>query len=50
MTKQELCKKIEIMRENLHDLINNFGIESNIVLNYSQELDRLLCQLENVDN
>jgi len=48
MTKQELCKKIEIMRDNLHDLIEVHGIESDIVLNLSQELDELLCQLEEV--
>jgi len=48
MKNKELCKKIEIMRENLHDLIENYGIESDIVLNFSQELDKLLCQLETI--
>lgn len=49
MTKKELCKKIEVMRDKLHDLIEKYGIDSDVVLNLSQELDKLLCQLENIE-
>jgi len=50
MTKIVFCKKIEIMRSKLHDLIEQYGIDSDIVLNYSQELDKLMCEIESVDN
>ena len=48
MTKIDLYKKIEIMRAKLHDLIEQYGIDSDIVLRFSQELDKILCDLENV--
>lgn len=50
MTNIVLCKEIEIMRAKLHDLIEQYGIDSDIVLNYSQELDKLMCEVESVDN
>lgn len=48
MTKIDLYKKIEIMRAKLHDLIEQYGIDSDIVLRFSQELDKILCDLENI--
>lgn len=51
MTKKEIYKKIEIMRAKLHDLIDQYGVDSDIVLNFSQELDEFLCKPEQiVDN
>ena len=46
MTKKDLQKKIEIMREELHDLIDIYGIDNDTVLDYSQELDELLYEFQ----
>ncbi|SHI37962.1 aspartyl-phosphate phosphatase Spo0E family protein [Lutispora thermophila] len=48
MLKKELRNKIEAMRDKLHEFIEKYGIDSDVVLNLSQELDKLLCQLENM--
>lgn len=44
MEDRDLQKKIEIMRKELYDLIDKYGIDSNTVLEHSQKLDKLLCE------
>lgn len=44
MEDRDLQKKIEIMRKELYDLIDKYGIDSNTVLEYSQKLDKILCE------
>ncbi len=48
MDKEEICKKIEVLRESLHYLIMKYGVESKEVLKCSEELDELICELENI--
>jgi len=44
MIEKDLQKKIENMRKELHELIDKHGIDSNTVLEYSQKLDKILCE------
>jgi len=44
MGENDLQKKIEIMRNELYELIDKYGIDSNTVLEYSQKLDKILCE------
>lgn len=49
MTREELYKIIGIMRIKLYDLIDRYGIGSDIVLSFSQELDKLLYRYQNMN-
>lgn len=44
MNIRQLLLEIEIMREKLHKLLEFYGENSEIVLNCSQELDKLLTK------
>ena len=44
MSKQELLQIIEKKRAELIDIVLKNGLNSNISLKYSQELDKLLTQ------
>lgn len=46
MVKEEICRKIEALRGNLHKLIAQYGVDSEEVLECSEELDKLICELE----
>lgn len=50
MVKEEICRKIEALRGYLHQLITQYGVDSEEVLKCSEELDELICELEKVNN
>lgn len=48
MIKEEIYRQIEVLRSYLHQLINQYGVDSEEVLKCSEELDELICELEEV--
>lgn len=50
LTKNETLIRIDSLRDKLHFLINEFGIESKEVLKCSIELDELIFHLKEQEN
>lgn len=48
MAKEEICRQIEALRVYLHQLILKYGVDSEEVLKCSEELDELICELEEI--